>query len=173
MAGCQAGLPWSRRLHSRQVSGGYFFGSAFEAGDLFFLFFFEVPGDGLFEAFVKEGFRLIAELGGGAGDVGEGVLDVTFAFGAVDGLAGEADLAGDGGVDLVEGVTFSSADVEETAGGDVAWGEAGEEVGADGVVDEVEVAAGEAVAEDGGGFACHHLESELGDETGGGRVGGR
>ena len=49
---------------------------------------------------------------------------------------------------------------------------AGEQVGADGVVDEVEVAAGEAVAEDGGGFACHHLEGELGDDTGVGRVGG-
>jgi len=94
---------------------------------------------------VKVSFRLVAELAGGAGDVGEGVLNVTGAFGAVDRLGGEAELAGDGGVDLVEGVAFSCADVEDTAGGDVARGEAGEEVGADGVVDEVKVAADKTV----------------------------
>ncbi len=67
---------------------------------------------------------------------------------------------------------LAGADVEDAAGGDFAGGEAGEEVGADGVVDVVEVAAGEAVAEDGGGFAGHHFVGELGDDAGVGRVGG-
>jgi hypothetical protein len=70
--------------------GSHFLKSAFEAGDLFFLFFFEVPGYGLSQPFVEEGFRLIAELSGGTGDVGEGMLDVTFTFGAVDWFGGEA-----------------------------------------------------------------------------------
>ena len=48
------------------------------------LFFFEVPGDGLLEAFVEMSFGLVTEFGGGAGDVGEGVLDVAcWALGAV------------------------------------------------------------------------------------------
>ncbi len=41
--------------------------------------------------------------------------------GAVGGLGGEAKLVGDGGVDLVEGVAFAGADVEDTAGGDPRW----------------------------------------------------
>src|SRR5260370_23714301 len=118
------------------------------------------------------GFGLVAELFAGAGDVSEGVLDVALAFGAVDGPGSEAELAGDGGVDLIESVAFSCADVEDTASGYVARGHAGQQVGADGVVDEVEVAAGEAVAEDGGGLACHHLEGELGDDAGVRGVGG-
>src|SRR5882757_1303185 len=155
-------------------SGGYsvFGRSAFQTDCFFFLLFFEVPGHSFFQSFVKVSLRLVAELFAGAGDVGEGVLNVTGAFWAVDRLGSEAELAGDGGVDLVEGVAFSCTDVEDAAGSDVARSETGEEVGADGVVDEVEVAAGEAVAEDGGGFACHHLEGELGDDSRVRRVGG-
>ena len=37
-------------------------------------------------------FGLVTELGGGAGDVGEGVLDVAWALGAVDGFGGEAEV---------------------------------------------------------------------------------
>ena len=69
-------------------------------------------------------------------------------------------------------MAFSCADVEDAAGCDVAWCNAREQVGADGVVNEVEVAAGEAVAEDGGGHAGHHFEGELGDDAGVRRVGG-
>ena len=72
---------------------------------------------------MEVGLRLVAELAGGAGDVGQGVLDVALALGAVDGPGGEAELFGDGGVDLVEGVAFSGADVEDAAGGDFAGGD--------------------------------------------------
>ena len=61
---------------------------------------------------------------------------------------------------------MAGADVEDAAGGDLTGCQAGEEIGVDGVVDVVEVAAGEAVAEDGWGFACHHLVGELGDDAG-------
>ncbi len=76
----------------------------FEGGCGVLFFFFEVPGYGFLEAFVEVGFGLVAELGGGAGDVGEGVLDVAFALGAVDWFGVEAEVFGDGGVDLVESV---------------------------------------------------------------------
>ena len=118
------------------------------------------------------GFGMIAELFGGTADVGEGVLDVAFAGGAIDGFGGEVELVGDGSVDLVEGMALAGSDIEDAAGGDFAGGGAGEKVGADGVFDEVEVAAGKAVAEDGGGFASHHLVGELRDDAGVGRVGG-
>src|SRR5271170_6653671 len=109
------------------------------------------------------GLGLVAEFLAGARDVCQRVLDVAFSGWAIVWLGGEAELAGDGGVDLVEGVAFSCADVEDAAGGDLAGSLAGQEVGADGVVDEVEVAAGEAVAEDGWSLPGHHLEGELGD----------
>jgi hypothetical protein len=100
---------------------------------------------------MEVGFGLVAEFRGGAGDICQRVLDVALAGGAVDWRRGEAELAGDGGVHLIEGVALAGADVEDAAGGDGAGGEAGEQVGADGVVDVVEVAAGEPVAEDGRG----------------------
>src|ERR1700723_1037635 len=115
---------------------------------------------------MEVGFGLISEFAGSTGDVSERVFDVTGAFSTVARLRGEAELAGDGGVDLVEGVTFSCTDIEDATGGDLAGGKACEKIGADGVVDVVEVAAGEAVSEDRRSFACHHLESELGDDAG-------
>ena len=141
-------------------------------GGLFLFFLFEVPCDGLAEAFAELGLGLVAEFGAGAGDVGEGVLDVAFADGAVVGFGIEAELLGDGGVDIVERLALPGTDVEDAAGGNFAGGRAGEQVGADSVVDEVEVAAGETVAEDGGSLASHHFEGELGDDAGVRRVGG-
>src|SRR5436309_508890 len=91
-------LLWRRTIRSQ---------FSFQTHGFFFMFFFEVPGDGFFQPFVKVSFRLVAELAGGAGDVSEGVLDVAGAFGAVDGLGGEAELGGDGGVDVIESVAFS------------------------------------------------------------------
>ncbi len=119
---------------------------------------------------MEVGPGLVAELVAGAIDVCERMLDVALSRWAVGGFVGEAELLCDGGVDLVESVALAGADVEDSAGRYFAGSEAGEEIGTDGVVDEVEVAAGEAVAEDGGGFACHHLEGELGDDAGVGRV---
>src|SRR5277367_5038065 len=111
------------------------------------------------------GLGLVAEFLAGARDVCQRVLDVAFSGWAIVWLGGEAELVGEGGVDLVEGVAFSCADVEDASGGDLAWGKAGQEVGADGVVDVIEVSAREAIAEDGGCLACHHLEGELGDDA--------
>src|SRR5271156_2155845 len=136
----------------------------FERRGVVFFFFFEIPGHRFFESFVKVGFGLVAELRAGARDVRQRVLDVALPGWAIDWFSGEANLAGDGGVDLVEGVAFSRADVEDTAGGDLAGSQTSQEVGADGVVDVVEVAAGETIAEDGWGLACHHLEGELCDD---------
>lgn len=121
---------------------------------------------------MEVGLGVVAKLFGGSADVGQGMLDVAFSGWAVDWLGGETELAGDGGVDLIERVALSGADVEDAACGDFAGCDAGEEIGADGVVYEVEVATGEPVAEDGGCLASHHLVGELGDDAGIGRVGG-
>src|ERR1700722_13103037 len=122
---------------------------------------------------MEVGFGLISEFAGSTGDVSERVFDVTGAFRSVARLRGEAELASNGGVDLVEGVTFSCTDIENAAGGDLAGGKACEKIRADGVVDVVEVAASEAVSEDGRGFACHHFEGELRDDAGIRRIGRR
>ena len=83
-------------------------------------FFFEVPGDCLFEPLVEVGFWLVAEFGAGARNVCQRVLDIALPGWAVVRLGGESDLSGDGGVDLVEGMAFSGADVEDAASGNCA-----------------------------------------------------
>jgi len=121
---------------------------------------------------MKVSFGLVAQFSGGAIDVGERVLDVALSGWGIDGLGEESELIGDGGIDLVEGVASAGAYVEDAASSYFAGSYAGEQVGADGVVDVVKVTAGEAVAEDGGSNACHHLEGELGNDAGVGRVSG-
>ena len=124
------------------------------------------------QTIVKVRLGMVAQFLAGSADVCQGVLDVTRACGAVERRSGEAQLCCDRAVDLVECVAPSGADVEDASGGDRTGREACEQVGADRVVDEVEVAAGEAVAEDGGRLASHHHGGELGDDAGVGRVGG-
>src|SRR5258706_16449499 len=62
----------------------------FQGGGVAFFLFLLIPCDCFFESFVEMGFGLVAELFAGARDVCQGVLDVALAFGAVDGLGGEA-----------------------------------------------------------------------------------
>jgi hypothetical protein len=138
----------------------------------FFSFSARVPGDRFLQALVEVRLRMVPQLLAGAMDVRQRVANVTRACGAVERRSSEAELLGDGGVDLVERVASSGADVEDAASGDRTGREAGEQVGADRVVDEVEVAAGEAIAEYGGRLACHHHGCELGDDAGVRRVGG-
>src|ERR1700754_3962013 len=98
---------------------------ALKYGALLFFLLFEVPGDSLLQSLVKVRFGLVAEFFLGAGDVGEGVLDVALSWCAVDGLGRKAQLTGDGGVDVVEGVASAGADVEDAAGGDLAGRQGG------------------------------------------------
>src|ERR1035437_3941929 len=104
---------------------------AVESEHGFLLFPGEVPGDGLLQAVEAVDLGLVAQLLGRATDVGQRVADVACARRAVDGLGGEAELACDGGVDLVERVALSGADVEDAACGDGAGRGRGQQVGAD------------------------------------------
>src|SRR5260370_628485 len=139
--------PYLQELSRSQACG-----SGFEGSQLPVLLFlaFEVPGYGLAQAFLEVGFGLVAELLPGAIDISQRVLYVAGAGGTVVRLFLEADLCGDDFVDLVEGVAVARTDVEDAAGRDLAGGDGCEEVGDDGVVDVGEVAAGKAVAKDGG-----------------------
>src|SRR5579885_683619 len=132
--------------------------------------FLLVPLDGAAEAFFKADERLVAEGFAGGGDVGQCVLDVSGAWGAVDGGVGVSGEFGEDLIRLVQSVALAAGDVEDTPGNFFSGCSGSEKICRDGIFNVSKVAALLAVAKDGGPLAAQHEKCEFCHDTAVGRV---
>ena len=115
--------------------------------------------------------RLVAKRLSGSTDVGKRVADIPAPLSGVLRRLPKVKKFGEQGVGLVQRVTLPAGDVEYLPCHLVGIGVDGKQIGLDSVVHIGEIAALLSISEDGWTFATHHLQDELRNDTGIGRVG--